>query len=137
MLILEMPPYKRPLLRVVVRHMWDRSKLFLRRAGTVILGINILLWFLATYPHNRAIEQEFSAKRAAIVSAQSKPTPGEAAVQPQDTRAELAALDREECRSKTAAELRRTTGAVHRTSHCSSRLRLEDGNRHCLLVRRA
>jgi ferrous iron transport protein B len=50
MLIMELPPYKRPLLRVVVRHMWDRAKLFLVRAGTVILGINILLWFLATYP---------------------------------------------------------------------------------------
>ena len=50
MLIMELPPYKRPLLRVVLRHMWERSRLFLRRAGTVILGINILLWFLATYP---------------------------------------------------------------------------------------
>ena len=50
MLIMELPLYKRPLLRVVLRHMWDRSRLFLRRAGTVILGINILLWFLATYP---------------------------------------------------------------------------------------
>ncbi|PYK98283.1 MAG: ferrous iron transport protein B [Verrucomicrobia bacterium] len=50
LLIMELPPYKRPLLRVVLRHMWDRSKLFLRRAGTVILGINILLWGLATYP---------------------------------------------------------------------------------------
>jgi len=48
--IMELPPYKRPLLRVVLRHMWDRSRLFLRRAGTVILGINILLWGLATYP---------------------------------------------------------------------------------------
>jgi ferrous iron transport protein B len=50
MLIMELPPYKRPLLRVVLRHMWDRSKLFVKRAGTVILGVNILLWFLATYP---------------------------------------------------------------------------------------
>ncbi len=50
MLIMELPPYKRPLLRVVARHMWDRSRLFLRRAGTVILGVNIVLWFLATYP---------------------------------------------------------------------------------------
>ncbi|PYJ58437.1 MAG: ferrous iron transport protein B [Verrucomicrobia bacterium] len=50
LLIMELPPYKRPLLRVVLRHMWDRSRLFLRRAGTVILGINILLWGLATYP---------------------------------------------------------------------------------------
>ena len=35
LLIMELPPYKRPLLRVVARHMWDRSKIFLRRAGTV------------------------------------------------------------------------------------------------------
>src|SRR4029077_14306802 len=66
MLIMELPPYKRPLLRVVVRHMWDRSRLFLRRAGTVILGINILLWFLATYPHNKEMTKEFAARRAAI-----------------------------------------------------------------------
>jgi len=50
MLVMELPPYKRPLAKVVLRHMWDRAKLFLRRAGTVILGINILLWFLATHP---------------------------------------------------------------------------------------
>src|SRR2546429_7959640 len=50
LLIMELPPYKRPLLRVVLRHMGDRSRLFLRRACPVILGINILLWGLATYP---------------------------------------------------------------------------------------
>ena len=61
MLIMELPPYKRPLVRVVVRHMWDRSRIFLRRAGTVILGINILLWFLATYPKNSAIEAKYDA----------------------------------------------------------------------------
>jgi ferrous iron transport protein B len=66
MLIMELPPYKRPVLKVVSRHMWDRSKLFLRRAGTVILGINILLWFLETYPRNNAVQQQFAAKRAAM-----------------------------------------------------------------------
>jgi ferrous iron transport protein B len=50
MLIMELPPYRRPLLGTVLRHMWERSKLFIRRAGTVILGISILLWFLASYP---------------------------------------------------------------------------------------
>jgi ferrous iron transport protein B len=64
MLIMELPPYKRPLLRVVLRHMWDRSKLFLRRAGTVILGINILLWFLATYPHHSATRSIASGEPA-------------------------------------------------------------------------
>ena len=68
LLIMELPPYKRPLLRIVLRHMWDRSKLFVRRAGTVILGINILLWFFATYPHNHHIQQDFAAKRTAITA---------------------------------------------------------------------
>jgi ferrous iron transport protein B len=68
LLIMELPPYKRPLLRVVLRHMWDRSKIFLRRAGTVILGISILLWFLQAYPRNRAAEREFAAKSAALAT---------------------------------------------------------------------
>ena len=90
MLIMELPPYKRPLLRVVVRHMWDRSKLFLRRAGTVILGINILLWFLATYPHSAATQTVAADQRAQLKtqSAQSA-YPGPAAA----LRTEVATLD--------------------------------------------
>ena len=80
MLIMELPPYKRPLLRVVVRHMWDRSKLFLRRAGTVILGINILLWFLATYPHVPR-PQSAAGDQGPNVNTQlaDSPAPGESA----------------------------------------------------------
>jgi ferrous iron transport protein B len=89
MLIMELPPYKRPLARVVVRHMWDRSRLFLRRAGTVILGINILLWFLATYPHNKQITRDFAARRAAIAEA-AQPSAAD----------QIAALDNEEAGAK-------------------------------------
>ena len=66
MLIMELPPYKLPLLKVVLRHMWDRSKLFLRRAGTVILGINILLWFLASYPRNSSAEKQLEAQKTQL-----------------------------------------------------------------------
>ena len=68
MLIMELPPYKRPLVRVVVRHMWDRSRLFLRRAGTVILGINIFLWFLATYPKHSEADAKYDQARATEVA---------------------------------------------------------------------
>jgi ferrous iron transport protein B len=68
MLIMELPPYKRPLVRVVARHMWDRSKIFLRRAGTVILGINILLWFLATYPKHSEIDTKYDQARVAAAA---------------------------------------------------------------------
>lgn len=66
MLILELPPYKRPLLKQVLRHMWERSKLFLRRAGTVILGISIILWFLNTYPKSSEISQQFADQRSQV-----------------------------------------------------------------------
>jgi ferrous iron transport protein B len=66
LLILELPPYRRPVLRVVLHHMWERSKVFLQRAGTVILGINILLWFLATYPRSSQLEATLQARRASV-----------------------------------------------------------------------
>jgi ferrous iron transport protein B len=91
LLIMELPPYKRPLLRVVLRHMWERSKLFLRRAGTVILGINILLWFLATYPRSAATEKDFAARRAAVT--QGTDAAG-------NSQAQLDALDNEEAGAK-------------------------------------
>ncbi|HMP83714.1 MAG TPA: ferrous iron transport protein B [Verrucomicrobiota bacterium] len=68
MLIMELPPYKRPVPTVILRHMWDRSKLFLRRAGTVILGISIVLWFLATYPRGETIERTFDEQREQLVT---------------------------------------------------------------------
>jgi ferrous iron transport protein B len=115
MLIMELPPYKMPLLRVVIRHMWDRSRLFLRRAGTVILGINILLWFLATYPHNKQITQEFAARRAALTAATQSGAAENLSLPPSDreragvrahpsvtpsTLDTLAALDNEEAGAK-------------------------------------
>jgi len=73
LLIMELPPYKRPLLRIVLRHMWDRSKLFLRRAGTVILGISILLWFLASYPKDARLARSFEEQRRAILASSHSP----------------------------------------------------------------
>lgn len=76
MLIMELPPYKRPVAKVVLRHMWDRSSLFLKRAGTVILGINILLWFLASYPRQSPEEEALEQQRAALTAtAPNGPSP--------------------------------------------------------------
>ena len=48
--IIELPPYRMPSLKNTLLHMWERSWLFLKKAGTIILGVSIILWFLATYP---------------------------------------------------------------------------------------
>ncbi len=48
--IMELPPYRLPSLKSVMLQMWERARLFLRNAGTIILGVSIILWFLAAYP---------------------------------------------------------------------------------------
>src|SRR5207302_1384085 len=50
MLLMELPPYRAPVLRGIVQRMWERGLIFLRRAGTVILALNVLLWALLHYP---------------------------------------------------------------------------------------
>jgi ferrous iron transport protein B len=83
LLILELPPYKRPSLKLVLRHVWERAQLFLKKAGTVILGINILLWFLATYPRNAEIEHSFEARRDAVKTQAAVPNANPQVVQDQ------------------------------------------------------
>lgn len=48
--VMELPPYRLPTLRGVLTHMWQRGWLYLKKAGTVILGISIILWALTTFP---------------------------------------------------------------------------------------
>jgi ferrous iron transport protein B len=49
-MIMELPPYQPPRFKEILRHMLERSWLFLKNAGTIILAISIVLWFLTTYP---------------------------------------------------------------------------------------
>jgi len=79
--------------------MWDRAWLFLRRAGTVILAINIILWALATYPRSKEVETQFAAKRQQLE--QSFTTGLPTGVSNEATKAEqLATLDKEEAGEK-------------------------------------
>ena len=49
-LIMELPAYSMPSVRVLAASMWQRVRLFLRRAGTVIFAISLVLWGLSRYP---------------------------------------------------------------------------------------
>lgn len=48
--MLELPSYRRPQWPYIFRHVFDRGWSFVRKAGTIILGLSILLWALKTYP---------------------------------------------------------------------------------------
>ena len=49
-LLIELPPYRAPSLRHILRQTGDRAWQFLKNAGTIILAASMVLWFLATYP---------------------------------------------------------------------------------------
>jgi len=49
-LMLELPPYRVPGLRNLVLGLWERARIFLRRVGTIIFSLMVVLWFLSSYP---------------------------------------------------------------------------------------
>jgi ferrous iron transport protein B len=51
---LELPPYRVPPLRLLASQVWGAARAFLRRAGTIILLVSIVLWVLLTFPRTPA-----------------------------------------------------------------------------------
>lgn len=49
-LVLELPPYRWPSLRVALLTIWDRGRVFVKQAGTVILLLSVLIWAAMTFP---------------------------------------------------------------------------------------
>jgi ferrous iron transport protein B len=56
-LVLELPPYRMPSVANVAQTIYQRASMFVRRAGTVILAISILLWALVTFPRATTPQQ--------------------------------------------------------------------------------
>lgn len=63
--ILEMPRYKVPSPRDVLRTVFDRGAVFVKQAGTVILAMSVVLWFLAYFPRSDEVRQRAETRIAA------------------------------------------------------------------------
>jgi ferrous iron transport protein B len=63
--ILELPSYKLPSAKQVLRTVGNRGWIFVRQAGTVILAISVILWFLSYFPRNEEIENRAEQRIAA------------------------------------------------------------------------
>ena len=62
--VMELPPYRLPTLKSVLIHMWERAWLYLKKAGTIILGISIVMWALTSYPKLPAADVDGDALKA-------------------------------------------------------------------------
>lgn len=56
--VLELPPYRQPALKSVLIHMWENTREFIRKAGTTIMMVSIVMWFLLNLPWGVTNKQE-------------------------------------------------------------------------------
>ncbi|MDP1831289.1 MAG: ferrous iron transport protein B [Geothrix sp.] len=68
--VMELPPYRLPVLKATLIHMWEKGSIFLTRAGTTIFAGATLIWFLSRYPGiaNREWTAEYQQQRQAVAA---------------------------------------------------------------------
>ena len=68
--VMELPPYRLPTMRGLMIHTWERTWQYIKKAGTVILAISVLMWAIMTFP---GLPEEEAAKwESKIAAAQSE-----------------------------------------------------------------
>jgi len=64
--VMELPPYRLPTGKGLAIHTWERSKIYLKKMGGVILVASVILWFLGAFPQNPALTAAYEAERDAL-----------------------------------------------------------------------
>jgi ferrous iron transport protein B len=65
--VMELPPYRMPTLRVILRHMWEKGEHYLKKMGGVILIAVILIWAMEYFPRGQAgMNQDVRLKNSYI-----------------------------------------------------------------------
>ena len=60
-LVMELPPYRFPTFRGVLIHMWERGSEYVKKAGTVILALSVVLWALTSYPRGDRLDTDLDS----------------------------------------------------------------------------
>ena len=67
--VMELPPYRLPTVKGLLIHTWERTWQYIKKAGTVILGISIVLWAMMTFPGlDEEKIKEFDTQRESIAA---------------------------------------------------------------------
>lgn len=67
-LLMELPSYKLPVFKDYLLGLWDRAKIFMTRAGKIILPASIIIWMLSSYPANaEGIRETWAGKIGAVL----------------------------------------------------------------------
>jgi ferrous iron transport protein B len=85
--VMELPSYHLPTVRGVLRHSWGRTWMYIRKAGTIILAVSLLMWALMYFP--RADDRPFDERVAALDESSPTYAADEAAIQFERGQAQL------------------------------------------------
>ncbi|TDJ64408.1 MAG: ferrous iron transport protein B [Proteobacteria bacterium] len=66
--LLELPPYRAPNIRSMGIKLYGRAKIFLKRAGTIIFSVAIVVWFLASFPRPAAVHDPSVARDGPVAA---------------------------------------------------------------------
>jgi ferrous iron transport protein B len=66
--VMELPVYRMPTAKGVLFHMWDRTWQYIKKAGTVIVAISIIMWILFTFPRIGLAQQAHTNSSIAAVT---------------------------------------------------------------------
>jgi ferrous iron transport protein B len=60
--VMELPPYRIPTLKTILRHMWFRAQIYLKKVGGIILVASVIIWFLGYFPRNNDIMADYNQR---------------------------------------------------------------------------
>ncbi len=66
--LMELPPYRMPTLKSLLLHMWERGKLYVQKAGTLILAASVILYICNTFPEKSVFSQDYAAQMERVES---------------------------------------------------------------------
>jgi ferrous iron transport protein B len=66
--VMELPPYRAPTLRGLLWHVWEKTWMYVKKAGTVILASSILIWAITTFPSYKLPDAEYDSLAAAFTA---------------------------------------------------------------------
>ena len=64
--VMELPPYRFPTTKAIVRHTWEKGKQYLKKMGGIILVASIIVWALGYFPHNDELSQQEQQEQSFI-----------------------------------------------------------------------
>ncbi|CAB5145352.1 Ferrous iron transporter FeoB [Olavius algarvensis associated proteobacterium Delta 3] len=67
--VMELPPYRIPMFKSLLIHMWDRSKMFLKKMGGVILIGSLVVWALSSFPRSIEYRVDYDSQRNGVTAA--------------------------------------------------------------------